>query len=119
MKKKGKGEFWQGFKVAWEGLKIGFRNELNFRIQLLIGFLVVLGGLFCSCSLMKWTLLILMIGLVLGAELFNSAIEYLVDLASPEYHPLAKQAKDVAAAAVLLLSLVAVIVGLLIFLPCF
>ena len=66
---------------------------------------------------MEWCWITLAIGLVLLAEMFNTAIEYLTDLASPEIHPLAKKTKDVASGAVLIAALVAVVIGLLIFLP--
>jgi diacylglycerol kinase len=67
--------------------------------------------------LSDWAILVLTIGLVLAAECFNSAVEALVDLAHPGYHALAKLAKDASAGAVLLLSIMSVIIGLLIFGP--
>ncbi len=117
MKKKETREFWRGVKIAFEGLKIAWREEVNFRIQLAVAVLVIISGYLLSLSLKEWLVILAWIGLVLGGELFNSAIEYLVDLVSPEYHPLAKQAKDVAAASVLVLSLAAAVSGLLIFFP--
>ena len=68
-------------------------------------------------SLLKWTILLLTIGLVVTAEALNSAIETLVDLIQPEQHPLAGNAKDIAAGAVLIAAIISVIIGLLLFLP--
>ena len=65
----------------------------------------------------EWAILVLTIGLVISCELVNTAIEAVVDLVTEEYHPLAKVAKDTAAAAVLIFAFVAVIVGLIIFVP--
>ena len=66
---------------------------------------------------MEWIAVILCIGMVIGAELFNSAIERIVDLVSPQRHPLAGQIKDIAAGAVLICALTALIIGLIIFIP--
>ena len=79
---------------------------------------MALGGIF-RLSLLEWALVILSIGSVVTLELANTAIERVVDLASPQQRPLAKQAKDVAAAAVLVAIVVAAAVGLLVFVPHF
>ena len=73
--------------------------------------LVVAGGVLLRLPAAAWAVLVLAIGLVLFAELLNTAVEAVVDLVSPEDHPLAKQAKDVAAAAVLVAALTAVAAG--------
>lgn len=80
-------------------------------------FIVIIAGLLTGLAIVEWLIIILAITLVIGAEMVNTAIEYVVDLASPEIHPLAKQAKDVAAGAVLVFAMASVIIGLLIFLP--
>ncbi len=67
--------------------------------------------------LAEWAILILTIGLVISCELINTAIEAVVDLITEEYHPLAKVAKDTSASAVFIFAIVAVVVGLIIFLP--
>lgn len=70
-------------------------------------------------SALEWAALAMAIALVMAAEALNTAIEHVVDLASPEWHPLARDAKDVAAAAVLICSIGAAVVGLLVFVPHF
>ncbi len=108
--------FWHGFILACQGLKIAFKNEINFRIQLAVGLAVIgLGWLF-KIQAYDWIKITFLIALVLASELFNSALEYIVDLISPDYHLLAKQAKDTAAAAVLVISLASAVIGLIIFL---
>jgi diacylglycerol kinase len=80
--------------------------------------LLVIGvGIWVGLSYQAWAILMLTIGTVLVAEMLNTALEALVDLASPEYHPLAKNVKDLAAGSVLLWAIVAVIVGLVILGP--
>lgn len=78
---------------------------------------VVFMGWFFNITKTEWILSLFCIALVLSLEAINSAIEYLVDLASPDFHPLAKKSKDIAAAAVLIAAIFALIIGLLIFLP--
>ena len=79
--------------------------------------LVLVLGAWLGVSPLEWAALLLAIALVLGAEAMNTALEYVVDLAQPEWHPLARDAKDVAAAAVLVCSLGAAMVGLVVFVP--
>lgn len=83
----------------------------------LAAILAILTGLFLGLNHLEWVLLTLCCGLVFASEALNSALEYLTDLASPRYHPLAQKAKDVAAGAVLILSFAALVTGLLLFLP--
>lgn len=87
------------------------------KIHLVITTLVVIGGVVFSISLTEWMFCLLCIGLVIGTEMINTAIENVVDLASPELHPLAGQAKDIAAGAVLICAIISVIIGLMIFAP--
>ena len=74
-------------------------------------------GFVCSLSSIEWAIIIFAIGLVIIAEAFNTAIEIDIDLTSPNYHPYARDTKDVAAGAVSIATVVAGIMGLLIFLP--
>ena len=104
------------FGHALRGLKV-WLSQPNARIQCVAGLVVVGLGLWCEVSAAEWTALVLAMGLVLSAEAMNTAVEKVVDLASPEWHPLARDAKDVAAAAVLLCSITAALVGLLVFVP--
>ncbi len=109
--------FWQGFQHAGAGIVYAFRSQRNFRVHLLIALLVVIVGLWLGLSLAAWAILVLTIGVVLVAEVVNTAIEIVVDLVSPDYHLLAKRAKDLAGGAVLLMALTAVGVGLIILGP--
>lgn len=105
------------FKYAIAGIREVISSQLNMKIHLFIALLVVLGGFFFSISVLEWCLIIMAIASVLSAEAFNTAIEHLTDLVSPDHHPLAGKAKDAAAGAVLLVAIGASIIGLLIFLP--
>ena len=107
-------KFFKSFRYAVQGI-LTATKEQNLRI--LSAVIVVLAGFLTGLSITEWVILTIVIALVIGAELFNSAIERVVDLASPEIHPLAKQAKDMAAGAVLVFAVASVIIGLLIFLP--
>lgn len=109
--------FWESFGYAREGLKHCFRMERNFRIHTLMGVIAFSLGVLLKLSGAELAILLLLIGLVLIAEMLNTALENLVDLCTGEYHPLAKVVKDVAAGAVLLLCVVAVLVGVVLFVP--
>jgi len=93
------------------------RTQRNAKIHLAITLAVIVLGLFLKLTAIQWAVLVVTIGLVLFAEMLNTVIESLVDLVSPDYHPLAKIAKDAAAGAVFILAIMAVIVGLLILGP--
>jgi diacylglycerol kinase len=112
-----RGNFLSGFRFAWTGLQDATRTQRNFRVHLGIASVVVLVAVWLRVSRWSWALLVLTIGSVLTAEVFNTAAELLVDLASPDYHPLAKRVKDLAAGAVLIAALVSILVGLLILGP--
>lgn len=105
------------FKYAAEGISQAYKKEQNLKIHTFIAILVIVFGFFLKISYIEWLICLLLIGLVLMAEFFNTAIEYTVDLASPKIHPLAKSSKDVAAAGVLVISLISAITGVVIFLP--
>jgi diacylglycerol kinase len=105
------------FGYAFAGLTYCFRTQRNFRIHLAIGALAMLAAWLLGLSWVEWAVLAVTMSLVLTAEMMNTMIESLVDLVTPEYHPLAKIAKDVAAGVVLLTAIGAVVVGLIIFGP--
>ncbi len=105
------------FKYAFKGIADLFINTPNARIHLAFAIAVVICGFVFDISVMEWCICILSIGVVLAAEAFNSSIEYLTDLVSPDYHELAGKTKDVAAGGVLLTALSAAIVGTIVFLP--
>ncbi len=107
----------QSFKYAFAGIGHFAKSEPNAIIHLLAAITVIALGYFYSISTTEWCLVIFAIGMVLGAEAFNTAIEYLTDLVSPDYNELAGKAKDVAAAAVLIMAITAAIIGVIIFLP--
>ncbi|MFK8008176.1 MAG: diacylglycerol kinase family protein [Saprospiraceae bacterium] len=107
----------QSFKFALKGIRLLFLSETNAKIHLAFTFLVIAGGLFFSVSWTEWCLLVLAIAMVLCAEGMNTAIEYLTDLVSPNFHELAGKTKDVAAGAVLIAAIGAAIIGCMIFLP--
>ena len=102
---------------AVQGLKTAFFRERNLRIHISITVLVALAALVLRIKPVEWALLFLAVGLVLVAELVNTAIEYAVDLTQEQYHPIAKRAKDVAAGAVLIAALCSIIIGFLVFGP--
>lgn len=107
----------QSFTYALKGWVQMLRSEPNARIHLIATLAVILAGWHFNISREEWRWLIFCIVGVLGAESFNTAVESIVDLVSPEYHPLAGKAKDTAAGAVLFVAMGAVIIGANIFLP--
>ncbi len=108
---------WRSFGYAFAGLAHVLRTQRNFRIHLTAAALVVGVGLYVDLNWFEWALVTICIALVLIGEMMNTVIEAVVDLAAPQYHPLAKIAKDVAAGAVLLTAIATVIVGLLVLGP--
>jgi diacylglycerol kinase (ATP) len=105
------------FGHAFRGWWLVIRTQRNAWIHAIITVLVILVALWLRLPLRDWAVLFLTIALVWTAEFINTALEAVVDLASPQQHPLAKVGKDVGAAAVLLASLAAILVGLLILGP--
>ena len=107
----------ESFRYALAGLAYVAKTQRNFRIHASIGLIVFLAGALLGLSWLELAVLVGVIMAVLLAELLNTIIETAVDLVSPEYHPLAKIAKDVAAGAVLLMACGAVLIGVLVFVP--
>lgn len=107
----------KSFRYAFNGLFDLIKTQPNVRIHLAAMCLVVAGGLYFHLTPIEWCLISLAIALVLAAEAFNTALEYLTNLVSPDYNPLAGKTKDVAAAGVLLAAAGALAVGLIIFVP--
>jgi diacylglycerol kinase (ATP) len=105
------------FKYAIAGIREVVHSQPNMKIHLAVGLLAVLAGFYFSLSLTEWCAVVVAILVVLTAEAFNTALEHLTNLVSPDYHPLAGKAKDAAAGAVLLSAIGACCIGLLIFLP--
>jgi undecaprenol kinase len=110
--------FLVSFRYALQGIRFAWQGR-NFRIQCFIALIVIVTGAWTKLSFTEWMIVFLLIGLVLSFEIFNSAIESIVNFVSPEFHPLAGKIKDLAAGAVLVMSIAAAIIGLIIFVPHF
>lgn len=107
----------RSFKAAFEGIATTYKKEQNIKIHTIISIIVLLGGIIFKINYIEWLVCLVLIGFVLMAEFFNTAIEYVVDLASPNIHPLAKAAKDTASAGVLMMAIISALIGCVIFLP--
>ena len=109
----------KSFGYAFKGIASLLKKEHNAWIHCIAIVVVTLAGLHFSITRTEWCIVCLCFGMVLAAEGFNTAIERLVDLVSPGFHPVAGDVKDVAAGAVLICAIAAAIIGLIIFIPYF
>jgi diacylglycerol kinase (ATP) len=113
--------FWSSrvaaFRYAFHGWAHVLRTQRNAWIHSVIAAAVFIAGLWLGLPARDWAVIVLTIAMVFAAEFMNTAIEAVVDLASPETHPLAKIGKDVGAAAVLVAAIASVLIGLLILGP--
>lgn len=107
----------KSFGYALNGLREVVKSEMNMRIHLLAAFAVIIMGLVYSINWVEWMFVIICIVLVLSAEIANTIVERYLDTFYPEFNPKVGIIKDMAAAAVLILALGSLIVGLIIFLP--
>ncbi|MFD3447692.1 diacylglycerol kinase family protein [Microbacteriaceae bacterium 4G12] len=107
----------ESFQYAFQGIIFCVSHERNMKIHCVAAVLVILSAWRFQVTKVEWLILLLTIGGVLSLEIMNTAIEKAVDLTTTDVHPLAKVAKDAAAGAVLLFSCIAVIIGIVIFLP--
>lgn len=107
--------FLKGFGHAFSGLISAIRTERNLKIHFMAAVVVIVLAFVFHLSYMEKLILLVVIGVVISLELVNTAIEHVVDLVTDEKHPLAKLAKDVAAAAVLFFSIISVIIAIAIF----
>ena len=105
----------ESFTHAGRGVKILLKTTHNFWIHISVFVLVIAFGFYFKITNTEWMALIIVSGFVFVSEAFNTAIEIDMNLTSPEYHPYARDTKDVAAGAVLLSSITAILVGVLIF----
>ena len=105
------------FKYAIEGIFTAFKTERNMKIHILIMLLVIIMGFLLKISLWEWIICIILFSIVITGELFNTAIETVVDIVMPQKNEKAKTAKDISAAAVLVVAIGAAIVGIIIFVP--
>ncbi|HVV54493.1 MAG TPA: diacylglycerol kinase family protein [Mucilaginibacter sp.] len=110
-------KFFRGFGYAFKGVSYAIKTQLNFRVHLFCALIAIGLGYTLHISTAEWLWVILATGLVLTAEAFNTALELLVDLVSPEYNKKAGHIKDMCAAAVLVTAVTALVIGLVIFLP--
>jgi diacylglycerol kinase (ATP) len=108
---------WHSFRCALHGLTYTLRTQKNTRIELVAAVVVIIGGILLEIELVEWAVLALTIAVIFALEAVNSAIEALVDLVSPDYHPLAGIAKDCAAASMLFAVLGSLAVAVAIFGP--
>jgi diacylglycerol kinase len=107
----------KSFSYAFQGIKTAYKNEPNLRIHTFFAILALAVGWFLKINRTEWLLLGFTIFYVITLELFNTILEAIVDLVSPEIKGSAKVAKDVSAAMVLLAAIMSVVVGLVLFLP--
>lgn len=107
----------KSFQYAIRGLVKAFKEEQNLRVQSFLAGVVSILALYLHIELIEWCVLIILIGLVLLMEIINSALERVTDVLKPRIHTYVKEVKDIMAAAVMLASGLAVIVGVIIFFP--
>jgi undecaprenol kinase len=105
------------FLNAFRGMYVFCKTSRHLYITILSTIVVIFLGFYFKVSSLEWIALVFSIGFVVISEVFNTAIEIDIDLTSPDYHPFARDTKDVAAAAVVLSIFIAAIVGLIVFLP--
>lgn len=105
------------FKYAFDGFKTLIKDEHNARIHLIATAIAVMAGIYFEINRTEWINILFTIGLVISMEAINSAIENLSDIVCPEKSPIIKKVKDLSALAVLICAIVAILIGILIFLP--
>ena len=105
------------FKNAFNGMIVSFKQERNMKIHISIMFLVILLGIIFKIKMVEWIICIICFALVIGGELFNTAIEITIDIAMPNLNEKAKKVKDISAGAVLVLAIASAIIGFIIFVP--
>ncbi len=107
----------RSFFYAWRGIRRAINSEQNLRIHVIAAFIVIILAVLFKLSVTEWLFILIAIGGMFSLELINSAIERVVDLNTDQYHPLAEQAKDMAAGAVMVYAFLSVVIGAVIFLP--
>ena len=107
----------KSFKYAFNGIITSFRTEKNMKIHILMMLLVAIAGIILKINVIEWIICIILFAIVISAELFNTAIETVVNMITMEKNEKAKIAKDVSAGAVLVTAIGSAIVGLIIFIP--
>jgi undecaprenol kinase len=115
--KKRKYKYSETFMFALEGIRVSFKNEKNIKFHFFFSIFVLLMGFIFNLTYTEWMFVLVAVAGMLVIEMINTAIERVVDLVTDEYHPLAKQAKDIAAGAVFIYALLSIVIGITIFLP--
>ena len=117
MKKWRNKNFIEALKHSFDGIKYTLKTENNLKVQLIFAFIAVILAIITKLNVVEWVVLVITIGIVLFAEMVNTAIENVLDVYSEKYSDKIKVAKDIASGAVLMVSGMSVIVGGLLFLP--
>lgn len=107
----------KSFKYAFEGFFTSFKTERNMKIHIIIMLLVIIIGFLLKITTLEWIICIILFSIVIAGELFNTAIETVVDMVMPHKDEKAKIAKDISASAVLVLAIGSALIGLIIFVP--
>lgn len=107
----------RSFAFAWNGIKLCFALEKNFRIHALLTVIAIILAFVFHVSTIEWIVIGICIGFVITMEMLNTAIEKLCDVVQNEFHPGIKKVKDIAAGAVLVSAIISLITALVIFLP--
>ncbi|MGX8178818.1 diacylglycerol kinase [Exiguobacterium artemiae] len=109
--------WWLPFVHAMNGIRQAIKEERHMKVHAVIGLMVLVAAFYLPLTSVERAVLCLTIGVVLSAEMFNTAFERTVDLVTQEWHPLAKAVKDIASGAVLVLALTSIVIALCIFVP--
>lgn len=110
-------KFLKSFKYAFNGIIMALKSEFNLRFHFIATIFVIILGFLCKIDKYEWFICLILIGIVISSELFNTAIEKTIDIISPEYNKKAKFVKDVSSGAVLILAFISFLIGLIIFIP--
>lgn len=119
LKKKGFKRFLKSFKNSWDGLVYAYGNEQSLLIHAIASLVSITLGFLFKLQFSEWAIILIVLGVTLGMELVNTAIEAVVDLVTLEIHPLAKIAKDCGSAATFVCTLIAIAASLFVFVPHF
>lgn len=117
IKKRGFKRFLNSFKFSIAGLKYAYKNEQSMLIHFIFTIITIVMGFIFKISHTEWAILCIAMGVILACELINTAIEATVDLITLEINPLAKIAKDCGSAATFVFSMMAAVIGFIIFIP--
>ena len=117
IKKRGLTRFIRSFSFSISGLKYAYKYEQSMFVHVIATICVITANIIFKVQPIEWLITVLAIGMVLAAELINTAIEAIVDMVTLEFHPLAKIAKDCGSAATFVLAVMAAIIGVVVYLP--